>query len=150
MCCTHTVRYAEFLPSGILQYYLVSNVHLSARSSKVHHNWHGVRKYRPLLQRLQQVAPRVPDQVLTCTRQQPDWQRHWLRHWHWVRHWRPPWHSEERPLIIKSTVQSFLFILNVSCGEKKQQLKSKRKNYFLKRALLSFVDQIRKRKSYLS
>lgn len=33
-------------------------------SFKVHHNRHGIWKYRAFLQQLQQVAPRVPDQVL--------------------------------------------------------------------------------------
>ena len=34
-------------------------------SSKVHHNRHGIRKHRAVLQRFQQMAPRVPDPVLT-------------------------------------------------------------------------------------
>lgn len=54
------------------------------------------------------------------------------------------------PSLSKALFSLFCLSWMYLVGKKKQQLKSKRKNYFLKRALLSFVDQIRKRKSYLS
>lgn len=46
----------------------------SPRSAQVHHHWHGVGQHRALLQRLQQVAPRVPDALLSQQQR-----CHWLR-----------------------------------------------------------------------
>lgn len=81
-------------------------------SSKVHHHRHGVWKHRALLQRLQQMAPRVPDPVLS---RRCSLSLSFLISWMYL-NWRK---TQNCPVIVK---ESELF--------------------FWKRALLYFVDQI--------